>query len=214
MPKLKEIKIENGKIGLWSLTESPEDLINILPEGSEDLLLYNKISYEKRKVEFLATRALLSGLLGYYPTIKYHPDGRPFLAGSSLELSISHSKNLLAIITHKYHVGIDVEIEGRNVEKIASKFMSPNELNNVSGSPDFERYLLLHWCAKEAVFKCTKHEGIDFRSQICIDKFKISQQGTLLATLKKEQPELLKLFYIFFENNAIAWCYQSKQNNI
>lgn len=209
MPIIKKIKLKEGIIGLWLLSESTDDFNGLIPENSSDKQLYDRITFEKRKVEFLSTRALLAGLLGHYPEIRYQSDGRPYLPEEKWELSISHSRTMVAVILHQNPVGIDVEIEGRDIKNIAGKFMSTDELNNISGSPEFDRFLLLHWCAKEAVFKYTKHEGINFRSQICIEQFDFSQRGQITAILKKENQEKLELFYIFCENNAIVWCYQS-----
>lgn len=208
MPILKKIQFEEGIIGLWKLSENPEDFENLIPENSEDKQRFEKISYDKRKVEFLATRSLLKNLLGHYPEIKYQPDGRPFLPNDDMELSISHSRSIAAVILHKHRVGIDVEIEGRDINRIAKKFMSPEELSNIAEADHYERMQLLHWCAKEAVFKCTKHEGIDFRSQINIERFVVQEEGKMNAILKKEHNEAILVNYLFIENNAVAWCYQ------
>ena len=208
MPILKKIALEDGIIGLWKLTETSEVFNSLIPAGSPDKLRFDKITYKKRKVEFLATRAMLKEFLGHYPLIQYQKDGRPYLPNDALELSISHSRDIAAVILHKYRVGIDVEIEGRDIDKIARKFMSAEELLNISESENHERMQLLHWCAKEAVFKCTHHAGIDFRSQINIDKFEVFENGKMNAVLKKNAPENIEVNYQFIENNALAWCYQ------
>ena len=208
MPILKKIKIEDGIIGLWELSESPDFFKGLIPKDAPDNAIFNRITFEKRKVEFLATRALIKNMLGYYPEIIYRNDGRPLLPKEKYEISISHSRNLAAVILHKHHVGIDVETKGRDIERIAKKFMSDQELKNISEADDYHSMQLLHWCAKEAVFKCTNHEGINFRSQICIDKFHVSEKGEINAVLKKEKDEPMVINYLFIENNALAWCYQ------
>ena len=107
--------------------------------------------------------------------------------------SASHiQKNMVAVILHHQPVGIDVEIEGRDINKIAKKFMSPDELKNISDAANKEKMLLLHWCAKEAVFKCTKHEGIDFRNHINMKNLAFQGKVHSLHFSKKGKQKYLR----------------------
>ncbi len=67
--------------------------------------------------------------------------------------SISHSFPFCAAIISKKPVGIDLEKQGRNVEKILSKFLKEEELNLIKdGSIDG----LEAFCMKEAALKTAK----------------------------------------------------------
>ncbi len=206
MPLVKRITVKGGVVGIWQLSEKPGEFGN-LQLSSADSAKLNEIAYEKRKVEFLAVRALLSELTGERYEISYHPDGRPFLPNEEIKISISHSKDFVAIILNKNQAGIDIEVEGREINKIAKKFLSGYELLCIEKSTDKERSLLLYWCAKEAIFKTTRHQGIDFRKQIAVKPFNVSADGTLYAVLTVGHKNTgLMLKYRFFKNNAVVWC--------
>ncbi|VAW12429.1 Holo-[acyl-carrier protein] synthase [hydrothermal vent metagenome] len=206
MPLVKKITVKGGVVGIWQLSEKPGEFGN-LQLSSADSAKFNEITYEKRKVEFLAVRALLLELAGERCEIGYHPDGRPYLPNKKIEISISHSKDFVAVILNKNQAGIDIEVEGREINKIAKKFLSGYELLCIEKSTDKERSLLLYWCAKEAIFKTTRHQGVDFRKQIAIKPFKVSAEGALYAVLTVgHKNTCLTLEYRFFKNNAVVWC--------
>ncbi len=206
MPLLKKITIKGGIIGLWKITELPSDFQNLIPGKSADLITFATIKPPHRQVEFLCTRALLKELTGAYTTVFYHSDGRPYLKNSSKHISISHSKNMVALILNDNPAGIDVETTDRKVEKVAHKFLSENESADILKSTDQHFNTLLYWCAKEAVFKLSSSQGIDFRKQIFICSEKGINEGSLTAELavhNKKQTILLN--YTVTENNVIVW---------
>ena len=206
MPLIKKIKIETGIIGIWEISEQPKDFPN-LQLDNEELTKLNQYKQPKRKIEFLATRALLHELTGQHLIIEYLPDGKPYLKNNSKEISISHSRNVVAIILNNLPVGIDVEEEDREIYKIATKFLSEYELDCIDKSNNKERSLVLYWCAKEAIFKVTPTQNIDFKKQIIIKPFEIFNEGIINAKLKLvAHVENIKLHYIFIKNNVLVWC--------
>ena len=130
MPLIKKIELNDGIVGLWEISEPLEYFSKLIEKLASDTR-FQKITFEKRKIEFLAVRALLMELTGEFKEVKYKTDGAPFLAGDNHHISISHSKNLVAIIIHKNKAGIDVEITGRPVAKIANKFISEEEIDAI-----------------------------------------------------------------------------------
>ena len=92
---------------------------------------YTRLKIEKRKTEYLATRLLLKELTGTKQTIIYNKWGKPELYNNKLNLSISHSASVAAIIISESKVGIDVEDIERNVEKVETRFLSDKELNEI-----------------------------------------------------------------------------------
>ncbi|NQU87499.1 MAG: 4'-phosphopantetheinyl transferase superfamily protein [Mariniphaga sp.] len=206
MPYIKKIKLDEGIIGIWEKTETKEDFNSIITELVNDSR-YKKITYQKRKVEFLATRALLANLIGVYTPIHYKDDGCPFLKVKNLNISISHSENLIAIILHKKKAGIDVEALGRPLEKIANKFLSEKEIDFINNSESKEKTLLLSWCVKEAVFKIINEQEINFKNQIIIEPYITDNKGEInVAFYSANKSQHIRLNYFFFKNNAIVWC--------
>jgi 4'-phosphopantetheinyl transferase len=206
MPFLKKIEIEGGIIGFWEISEKPAELGWLVEQFADDPK-YLKLSSEKRSAEFLVVRALLAELTGRPLTIHYKKTGEPFLPEGNLNISISHSKNLATVILHKKRPGIDVEVFGRRVEKIADKFLSEEEISFAQLSAVPEKCLTILWSVKEAVYKCMGNAGINFKRQIFIHPFVISEEGQIDATFVSEntKQEIL-LNYFFLKNNAVVWC--------
>lgn len=110
---------------------------------------------QKRRLEQEAERALLAEMLGGDVALTHNADGKPMIDGYNV--SISHTRGYLAImLSRKYSVGVDVEYMSDRVTKIASRFLRPDE------QPSTTLDLLLHWCAKEAMFKLRSESHLTY----------------------------------------------------
>ena len=111
--------------------------------------------------------------------IAYHDDGAPYLPDSSLSLSISHTNGYAAVLLQEQGAaGIDIEYRSDRVLKIRSRFMSPEE--NASVGPDYEtEHLLVHWCAKEALFKMIRQQDVDFIEHLHVEPFVYAGSGQI-----------------------------------
>ena len=153
-------------LGLWQMDESPEQLFDLYPH----LLPYrssldDKYKNDGRKLEFLAIRALMyemlrvngasKGLLSHAGDFTHNGQGKPLFRG--YHVSISHTKGYAALIlSKKSEVAVDIEYMSGRVERIASKFLRKDER---ADSLDAK---LVHWCAKETVFKLFSEENLLF----------------------------------------------------
>ena len=153
-------------LGLWQMDESSEQLFDLYPH----LLPYrssldDKYKNDGRKLEFLAIRALMyemlrvngasKGLLSHAGDFTHNGQGKPLFRG--YHVSISHTKGYAALIlSKKSEVAVDIEYMSDRVERIASKFLSKDER---ADSLDAK---LVHWCAKETVFKLFSEENLLF----------------------------------------------------
>jgi 4'-phosphopantetheinyl transferase EntD len=170
MPLILRENIENGVIGLWKVSEEIEVLLKLAQLSVPDTITYAGITAPHRQKEWLATRALLNELIEKPQLIKYHIDGRPYLADHQTNISISHSIGYIAILLHTTSFpGIDIELITRKVGKVASRFLSPDELAVCNNDAELaNRHMLLHWCAKEAIFKMVPLSNIEFSTDIAI----------------------------------------------
>jgi len=170
MPLILHENIENGEIGLWKISEEIEELHLLAKLSDPDIITYSGITAPHRKKEWLATRALLNELICEPHLIKYHTDGRPYLWGSLSNISISHSTGYIAILLHKTSLpGIDIELLNRMVGRVASRFLSPDELAVCNDKAELANHrMLVHWCAKEAIYKMVPFSDIEFASDIRI----------------------------------------------
>ena len=153
-------------LGLWQMDESPEQLFDLYPH----LLPYrssldDKYKNDGRKLEFLAIRALMyemlrvngasKGLLSHAGDFTHNGQGKPLFRG--YHVSISHTKGYAALIlSKKSEVAVDIEYMSDRVERIASKFLRKDERADSLDSK------LVHWCAKETVFKLFSEDNLLF----------------------------------------------------
>ncbi len=140
-------------ITVWRITESEEELLNSLPEekryGEEASRLFRA---GIRRREWLAVRVMLHRLLGEKVSIGYRANGSPYLLGSPLFISISHTKNYAALALHTRSVGIDIESPGGQALRLVDKFLSAEEQRFLFNE-DAEERAVEAWSAKEAAFK-------------------------------------------------------------
>jgi 4'-phosphopantetheinyl transferase len=163
-------KIENGLFGLWKITEEIEELLPLAKLSAQDLEFWSTIKAIQRKKEWLATRALLNELTGQTTKISYFSDGRPFLENLQTNISISHTKGYAAILLHDKEIpGIDIELDSRSAERVATRILSEEELINCRENEGYSnKMLLIHWCAKEAIFKMVPEHSVSYLNQIHI----------------------------------------------
>ena len=141
-----------------------------------------KLKSPHRRIEWLAVRVLLKTLTGDEKRVGYLPNGRPFLEDGSYSLSISHTKGYVSVLLSSSQalVGIDIEQTGERVRKVAHKFVGPSEVISLYDNSDIWA-LLLHWSAKESMFKCLDTPEVDFINHLHIHPFQVQSSGTFQA---------------------------------
>lgn len=209
--KIFDVKEDiQGMLGIWELTESCGSLHEQFRFSEKEKSQYEKIINEKRKCEFLAIRLLLQEMMHNKTEISYNNAGKPFL-DEKLHLSISHSSDLVAVLLSKQPAGIDVENLGRNIERVAARFLSIQETIHLQNINNAGRARVLYWCAKEALFKCTPMSDIDFKNHISIDPFfPVTDSGKFGGRLIKNNHLANFIFhYQIFKNNAVVYCLET-----
>ena len=153
-------------LGLWQMDEEVEQLFEQYPHlQAYRSSLEAKYKNDGRKLEFLAIRALMyemlrvngasKGLLSHAGDFTHNGQGKPLFRG--YHVSISHTKGYAALIlSKKSEVAVDIEYMSDRVERIASKFLRKDERADSLDSK------LVHWCAKETVFKLFSEENLLF----------------------------------------------------
>lgn len=153
-------------LGLWQMDETVEQLVEAYPLlQAYRSQMEEKYKNDGRKLEFLAIRALMyemlrvngasKGLLSHAGDFTHNGQGKPLFRG--YHVSISHTKGYAALIlSKKSEVAVDIEYMSDRVERIASKFLRKDER---ADSLDAK---LVHWCAKETVFKLFSEENLLF----------------------------------------------------
>jgi phosphopantetheinyl transferase len=146
-------------------------------------------------------------MLGKKTEIGHQPDGRPVLEESQFNISISHSVNLVVVFLSDIACGVDAELKNRNIDKIAPRFLHPDEMLHIEFSGNRGFLQMLYWCAKEAIFKCSRQHGIQFDDQIKIEPFDFEKETTFNGTLLSENTsENYSLHWMELKNNIIVFC--------
>lgn len=168
----------NQHWAVWKLEETLEELLSLLPNSGKYKQEVEKFSSVYRRLEWCAVRVLLYTMLGVEKEIRYQENGKPYLADKSFSLSISHTKGYVAVILGGINkeVGIDIEQYAERVRKVAHKFVRDDELPGTYEGTDTWG-LLLHWSAKEAVYKCLNIDSVDFREHLYICPFVVCSEG-------------------------------------
>ena len=178
-----------AELALWQITEDERTLLALVPDAESEAAHLAGIGSERRRLEYLATRALLASLVGPAYSIGHEASGRPYLlvedsegradrrdealakspefattvgddSAATPEISISHTEGYVAIILSCHHpVAVDVEHRAPRALRLAARFLSSDELPFFST----ESLATLAWSAKETLFKRINTANVDFR---------------------------------------------------
>lgn len=207
----KEKTTDDGLLGVWRIAETKDDLLKMMPPSLRVRSMHDIASFRtgKRILEWLCTRCLLFQLLGEDKEIDYQNGGRPFLTDNSYHISISHTKGYVAILLHKTKVvGIDIETISERVNKVAHKFISPQEYIDETQAT---AHKLLHWSAKESLFKLIEERDVDFKEHLVIQPFTPCVSGKMLARVAVKSPEEdFLVHYEVRENYVLTWVVSQK----
>ena len=134
--------------------------ITVIVERMEDVIPYAddsdraaamKARADSRRREILAGRAIVRHHLGV--GLQHDPYGAPAVPLPGTYISLSHARDLIALAVSDTPIGIDIEFPRRQLLRVATKFLTTNELSRYITLPR----LLEAWTAKEAVFKAAGH---------------------------------------------------------
>lgn len=163
-----------------------------------------------------------------YRFINHYPSGVPFLEGESSRISISHTNHMFVVASlpstpeanlEEFNVrtalGVDVERKSRGqVLKIRDKFLSDVELNSID-SEDVEKNIIA-WTSKEALYKASLIEGIEFKSRIIItqlpDLHSDGKGKAYIIDNEKNKIDFLLYSYISDDEYIITIAYSQKSS--
>ena len=209
-------QIDGIRVVVWHVTEEYEELLSMLPDAdSVQNEAEQQFRSEFRRVEWTAVRVLLYTVLDRQVHINYNDQGAPLLPDyEGLHISISHTKGFVAIaLSESDVVGIDVEQIERldttnqfddkekmpRVEKVRSRFMGNDEYaETIVG-------MLLHWSAKETVFKVLGREGVDFHDDLKVQPFDETQYEGDLQLDDLKEDDTYTIYYKVFDDFVLTY---------
>lgn len=172
--------VDSCRIAVWKMDETPDELRAALAGTSLYEEAERKFLSLQRRKEWLSVRILLRDMLGEHKAVCYHPSGRPYLADNSFHIGISHTKGFVTVMLGNRPVSVDIEQYGQRVHRVADRFVRADEVIADYRAEDTWS-LLLHWSAKETLFKYLDASEVDFKEHFRIFPFALQEQGTFQA---------------------------------
>lgn len=183
--------INNGIISVSQLIENEDTCFSKLHElDKEEFLRRNYIRNEHR-LQFIASRLLLQSSVEADFKILY--EGLQSIEGvpqpiANKYISISHSKQLVAVAVSSKPVGIDLQIITPKVQRVAHRVFSEVEIKNSTSLIE----LTVLWAVKEAFYKYIQVPGIDFKTEMSVEELvvledKIKGCGKVVVNGKVEK---------------------------
>ncbi len=203
MPLTRIDTVGDGvRLALWQMTESVAQLP--VPQ----YLDLSGVHSEKRIREELVICQLLQALTSRNDLkINHEPSGKPVVDG--YQISLSHTRGWAAMVLAEddgvvRSVGVDIEYYSDRVNKVADRFIRPDEQND--GLP----YRLINWSAKETVYKLFSEEDLQYfdmrlhpfqpqpEGVVIVDDLKVGKSVSVNYTFSKEYVLSWAVFYNFF----------------
>jgi len=196
-------------LGVWEITEDFHTLYSMVKLDRTEKARLASFRSNSRKLEWLSVRALIRSMTGPDSRITYNSENKPFLNGGAGNISISHSRNLTAIlVSPDKRVGIDLEYMSGKISKLGHKFMNSRETVTCY-TKDKKFHLYLHWCAKEALYKIIdKQKDVSFKDGITILPFEPEDNGFIRGHIMNSigEEEECDLEYLHHDNYSLVWC--------
>ena len=210
MPHYVTQEIENiGCFSVWKLTETEEELLSLRNFSTEEKMFLSNISNSKRRIEWLASRILLQEILGEDFQTEYLSNGKPILIHPKCFLSISHSKDFVAVIvSQQKEVGIDIEKIRDNMETLKDKFLSPEELQTINTSDNL--LLHLYWGAKEAMYKIYSSFHPLFTEHLFLSDINLEKQTATGIFAQENIHKTVSVSFLQIEDNLLVCCWEKE----
>ncbi len=198
---------ENTKLAIWQISETESFFLEFVP-------LSRNITHPHKRLQHLAGRFILQFLFPDFPLhlIQIANTNKPFLENESHHFSISHCGDFAAAIVSTTHrVGIDIEKPTIKIDRVAHKFMHPNEDVVYKRFSPETRHITgtIYWCIKEAMYKWYSLGEVDFSEHLRVNEFKVLEDKTFIAItnfLKTNEPIILINNGKLWNDLILSWC--------
>jgi phosphopantetheinyl transferase (holo-ACP synthase) len=168
-----------SRVLLWRLDEEASQLLALCCEECIPVDDLTGLPV-KRLREKAAERLLLCRAFGHPVALSHTRQGAPYVEGSHVNISISHTMQLVALAWNEQAViGLDVEqLDRKQVIRVRDKFLNASEQQFIS--PDDQTAHVIAWTAKEAIIKAERNSALDWTDGICLQPFTPADHETTL----------------------------------
>lgn len=192
----KEYIGEHGVLGVWEITESLDELLDMIIFKKEDYKIFKTFKNKSRQKHWLSYRLAIRKIIGEDKDLEFYYDnhGKLHIANHDYKLSVSHSGSYSAVIvSNKHEVGIDMEKITARIEGVKDKFLASFEQKRLP-EENRQKYLTAFWSAKESLFKLYGKKELTLGKNIFIDFIDINSRGAMVGKIKV--PKFEKNYHI------------------
>jgi 4'-phosphopantetheinyl transferase len=199
---IRNINKHNAVLVLWTITESLSEMYALAKASAIDISETDKFKLDSRKKQFIASRLLVNKLGFDVTKLKYTSNGKPYFSDSKSGISFSHSGDYVACIVADVEVGVDIQVYNPKLENIRTRFLCEVENKEISSLEKLHAY----WCAKEALFKLYAKGNVEFKTELLIQPFNLSNKGSFSGKILKEKSIDVELFYEKTQEYMLVYC--------
>lgn len=171
-----------------------------LPTAAEDIAAALGFGNEARRAQWLTWRGVVRRRLGEEVAIEYAANGAPQLRDLPYNISVTHSRDYVAVLCSPRPCAIDIERLDRRFERVAARYLAPGEEKLAGEDPGMFR--ALGWCTKETLYKYDGRPDTEFLRDMRITDFRPSE-GLIEARIRDGAP--LSLRFLTFDGYALTY---------
>jgi phosphopantetheinyl transferase len=127
--------------------------------------------------------------LGADVVISYDDYGAPRVSVPNIHISVSHSRESVAVLFADRTCAVDIEMLERDFRKVATHYLSEEEQ---SLAEQYDLYAEM-WCAKEALYKYYSKGELDLVKHLSIKEYN-SANGVLVCSILGGEPIEVKIW--------------------
>ena len=144
----------------------------------DDLAFVAQFGSPSRRAEVLAWRGVVRREVGSDVLFSYDEYGAPRVNIPNIYISVSHSREAVAVLFADESCAVDIEDSGRNFRRVASKYLSDAEQSMAEHDDIYAEM----WSAKEALYKLYRKGALDFVADVTIKEYR-RDEGCFVASI-------------------------------
>ena len=201
MPVIEDIQLSSTtRIIVWEIKETIDFLKSGLnfSDFSKKTLLKKKSAIHQK--QFLAVRNILKLLSIRDIDLSYCVNGKPIIKYG--HISISHSKEFVAVLISDEKVGVDIESNSDKCFRIKQKFIGTE--NEFPIKIDM-RISQVIWNMKECLYKFIDFKEIDLKENLIVIPFSLKEKQTKIWFVKNDLSKDHTVNYFINKNYSLAY---------
>lgn len=171
MPCILSIQpVDGTNVSVWKITEDESFFCSRLQLNDAENSFLKTIKHESKRLQWLSSRLMIRQHLNTpdFIELKYLEWGQPKLMNFGHRVSISHTADVSAVVVSRdRHVGTDIELSTQKIEKVAHKFISDKERQQLDRDLSQDEMMFI-WSAKEALYKFYGDGQVDFKKHLWV----------------------------------------------